>query len=366
MEVVIGLAASILGLFLCLLSLLLLRGRRRQGILLERNASFVPPIKLKRRTTQEVIGKPFDVFLSYRVASDRDSVEALYHALTAEGLRVWWDKECLKTGEKWEEGFMDGLIDSVVAVPLLSCDLLRTLAGLQPDAQDNVLIEHSFCLELFERGELKGIVPLLIGSLGPSTYNNFFIARVEAGSECTVPDVVLPSVNGLLKKHMRRKGKGIPMSKAGTTATAREIVGELLEFQGIPLQGEGPSDFVLAAASIAKVVRDIKSRPGKSLKKGARWKISTPRMSGFSPPATMKINRRSSGLPSRSSGLRSPRLDSRISTEVSLFVSPRLASPSPSRPRSLHSLKQKPGNRNSEELYSGALVVQDGSSSPLQ
>eukprot|EP00966_Prymnesium_polylepis_P094417 2185378-Prymnesium_polylepis.1 len=93
------------------------------------------------------------------------------------------------------------------------------------------------------------------------------------------------------------------MSKAGTTATAREIVGELLEFQGIPLQGEGPSDFVLAAASIAKVVRDIKSRPGKSLKKGARWKISTPRMSGFSPPATMKINRRSSGLPSRSSGL---------------------------------------------------------------
>eukprot|EP00966_Prymnesium_polylepis_P233246 5394407-Prymnesium_polylepis.1 len=37
MEVVIGLAASILGLFLCLLSLLLLRGRRRQGILLERS-----------------------------------------------------------------------------------------------------------------------------------------------------------------------------------------------------------------------------------------------------------------------------------------------------------------------------------------
>ena len=38
-----------------------------------------------------------DVFLSYRVASDRDRVEALYNQLTAAGLRVWWDQKCLKT-----------------------------------------------------------------------------------------------------------------------------------------------------------------------------------------------------------------------------------------------------------------------------
>jgi len=307
---------------------------------LERNASFVPPIKLKRRTTQEVIGKPFDVFLSYRVASDRDSVEALYHALTAEGLRVWWDKECLKTGEKWEEGFMDGLIDSVVAVPLLSCDLLRTLAGLQPDAQDNVLIEHSFCLELFERGELKGIVPLLIGSLGPSTYNNFFIARVEAGSECTVPDVVLPSVNGLLKKHMRRKGKGIPMSKAGTTATAREIVGELLEFQGVPLRGEAPPDFALAASLIAKLIRDIKSRPNKTWPKmGMRsWRPSTARMTLFA-----------SGLPT-SDDSRSTAFSDVDATSPGRFTewsSPSMKSPS--KPRT-----------------SCAIVAADRASSPVQ
>lgn len=51
----------------------------------------------KRLPTWVAVSKPFDVFISYRVASDRDRVEALYKELTAAGLRVWWDQKCLKT-----------------------------------------------------------------------------------------------------------------------------------------------------------------------------------------------------------------------------------------------------------------------------
>ena len=47
----------------------------------------------------------FDVFLSYRVASDYKHCAALYEVLTNSGLTVWWDKMCLKPGEPWEEGF---------------------------------------------------------------------------------------------------------------------------------------------------------------------------------------------------------------------------------------------------------------------
>ena len=45
-----------------------------------------------------------DVFISYRVDSDADMSKALYERLTAAGVTVWWDKECLLPGESWEVG----------------------------------------------------------------------------------------------------------------------------------------------------------------------------------------------------------------------------------------------------------------------
>ena len=47
----------------------------------------------------------FDVFVSYRVASDSQHVELLYNLLCERGLRVWWDRKCLKPGVEWKEGF---------------------------------------------------------------------------------------------------------------------------------------------------------------------------------------------------------------------------------------------------------------------
>jgi hypothetical protein len=41
----------------------------------------------------------FDVFLSYRVSSDSDLVEMIHDALAAAGVKVWWDKLCLKPGQ---------------------------------------------------------------------------------------------------------------------------------------------------------------------------------------------------------------------------------------------------------------------------
>ena len=54
----------------------------------------------------------YDVFLSYRVASDSDHVRILYEKLTAEGLTVVWDKLCLPDGVPWEGGFCDGLVQT--------------------------------------------------------------------------------------------------------------------------------------------------------------------------------------------------------------------------------------------------------------
>jgi len=68
----------------------------------------------------------WDVFLSYRVDSDLDHAEELYHALIASGLRVWWDKKCLLPGLNWEEGFCSGLVGSRCLVCLLSREAIKS------------------------------------------------------------------------------------------------------------------------------------------------------------------------------------------------------------------------------------------------
>ena len=52
----------------------------------------------------------WDIFLSYRVASDSAHVEAFYKHLADLGLKVWWNKLCLLPGQNWEKGFCNGLL----------------------------------------------------------------------------------------------------------------------------------------------------------------------------------------------------------------------------------------------------------------
>eukprot|EP01030_Chromulinospumella_sphaerica_P034410 gene34410-biopygen13768 len=49
--------------------------------------------KVARLVGQEA---EFDVFLSYRVWSDKDHVKKLHDELTSQGLKVYWDAKCLE------------------------------------------------------------------------------------------------------------------------------------------------------------------------------------------------------------------------------------------------------------------------------
>jgi len=65
-----------------------------------------------KTSAARLLGEKADnaVFISYRVDSDADLAKALYDKLTAAGVTVWWDKECLLPGESWEVGFCKGWI----------------------------------------------------------------------------------------------------------------------------------------------------------------------------------------------------------------------------------------------------------------
>ena len=67
----------------------------------------------------------FDVFISYRVASDVDPAEKLYNELGKRGIKVWWDKKCLHVGLDWKEGFIMGLLTSRTFVSLMSQDAIN-------------------------------------------------------------------------------------------------------------------------------------------------------------------------------------------------------------------------------------------------
>ena len=167
----------------------------------------------------------FDVFLSYRVASDSENVERVYDALTAAGLKVWWDKKCLKPGESWEEGFCDGLVKSRVFIPLLSRGAINHETK---DSQsfsrktvnspcDNVLLEHTLALEFQFRGLVEKIYPLMLGDVvfNPTTeqkkYENYFATGCHPSIE---GGVVVSSVQRKLSEHLNRQCLGSALLEA--------------------------------------------------------------------------------------------------------------------------------------------------------
>ena len=92
----------------------------------------------------------YSVFISYRVASEIYHATMLYDVLnnttTPAGHRVivYLDVKRLVKGEDWEEGFSLGLLNSLVALPLVSQGMVEPLArlsGSMEDREDNVAKE---------------------------------------------------------------------------------------------------------------------------------------------------------------------------------------------------------------------------------
>ena len=184
----------------------------------------------------------FDIFLSYRVASDSKYVEILYYALSEEGYKVYWDKECLQPGVDWEVGFCYGLINSRIFVCLLSRGAInhatnnrQNIAALKEDSPcDNVLLEHRLALELRQRGMIQKIYPVFIGdssisSNGEEIFTNYF------GSGChpnlsTVQNVMVTSIEEKLSDHLKTQKLGGAVTSAMSIGT---IMKEITANQGM-------------------------------------------------------------------------------------------------------------------------------------
>eukprot|EP01034_Spumella_vulgaris_P026156 gene26156-32691_t len=238
-------------------------GKNLLSLLLEKDP-------LKRPTLSRILAHPFltgkkgtrlvgevpafDVFISYRVASDAHHAEILYDMLTARGLKVWWDKKCLLMGVDWEQGFCAGLLGSGAFICILSKDAVshptiswQNFSQLNVESRcDNVLLEHRLALELREIGLITKIYPVLIGEVGADGLYSKFNAW-PCGQHTHVA-----SIETALTKHMNNEGLGTPLHPNKTVAAVCTEIGKC---NGAFIAGDLISSFSAAADSIVSMLQ---------------------------------------------------------------------------------------------------------------
>eukprot|EP01041_Mallomonas_annulata_P004901 gene4901-9775_t len=195
----------------------------------------------------------FDVFLSYRVASDSESVRKLYDLLTVKGLRVWWDVNCLLPGKNWAEGFCNGIINSRTVVCLLSKNAIANYSTLQTTSScDNVLLEQRLALELRKMGYVEGIFPVMIGDFDTKThtYGDFF----RDGCCPQAVNLCVESVETSLIHHMESQSLGLPLESHKTVSS---VLNEILQCEGAFIRGNSDDAFSDVCESIVEMVQQL-------------------------------------------------------------------------------------------------------------
>lgn len=173
------------------------------------------------------------VFLSYRVATDQQLVESIFDKLRAEHINVWWDAECLEFGEKWEQGFVDGLRRCDIFVPVMSKAALAPFSELTGSSRcDNVLLEYRLAIELMHpRGRIRSILPIFVGELSNGSYGNFF----QGGGLPNAPDVVVNNVETKVQHYLL--SSSLP-SQTPNGMTVSQVMEYMTALQGPRLEGE--------------------------------------------------------------------------------------------------------------------------------
>ncbi|KAJ3085530.1 hypothetical protein HK100_009021, partial [Physocladia obscura] len=153
-----------------------------------------------------------DLFTSYRSKIDGEFVAQLVPFLEKLGSRilcrrvcVFWDKLCLKSGLKWEDGFIGGLTGSYVIMYVLSEESLRQMIeNVQNGIEDYVLLEIEAGVSLAD----ARILPILIDSAGttfseitghgslfnPTTYPDLLHVKSSTNFRKTMTDLFLNQV----------------------------------------------------------------------------------------------------------------------------------------------------------------------------
>mmetsp|Transcript_19109 Transcript_19109/g.26274 ORF Transcript_19109/g.26274 Transcript_19109/m.26274 type:complete len:256 (-) Transcript_19109:114-881(-) len=218
----------------------------------------------------------FDVFLSYRVQSDVKHAEILYDKLTSAGLKVWWDKKSLMPGVPWKQGFCDGMVKSLVFLPLLSREAINSssvekqnFSLLSRSSQcDNVLLEHRLALELVERGIIMNIYPVLIGDFVDDAHGGSYTDYFASGCHPQLTNaVIVESVEHALQDQLNRLCFGTPLLDEQTVPV---VLDSIVKNQGCLIDGPYDTAFDPVITDVIQMGRQ--KRSGDELSYSSSWR----------------------------------------------------------------------------------------------
>eukprot|EP00299_Pterocystis_sp_00344_P000476 c10127_g2_i1.p1 GENE.c10127_g2_i1~~c10127_g2_i1.p1 ORF type:complete len:555 (-),score=140.15 c10127_g2_i1:62-1513(-) len=114
-------------------------------------------------------GDSYHFFTSYRVSTDKDLADLLVDTCSGftvdrrDWLKGYLDTRCLEPGQPWRQGFINGLIHSLVFCPIISVECLKTISenGAKGN-EDNVLVEWIVALTCYKAGVIKAILPIIV------------------------------------------------------------------------------------------------------------------------------------------------------------------------------------------------------------
>lgn len=202
-----------------------------------------------------------DVFFSYRREKDRGIVQKIYTKLGKHGISAYWDEKELVCGLPWEQRFPDSLLRSRVFVPILSENGLKPYFEKLREASpvDNVLLEYRLALEYSQRGVVKCIHPVSVGSLTNDDYfNDYYKSYQGKTAEPQCPKVLVASVERKVHEHLHRQGLGDPLVRKNSV---KETYTGITHFQGTLLKCMNePEEYDKALDKIVKQIFEAVGR----------------------------------------------------------------------------------------------------------
>ena len=182
----------------------------------------------------------YHVFLSYRWGDfDTELVKSmfasLYVSIISGGrqVQVFLDRNRLEDGRDFSADFAAALVNSLVAVPIVSYAALVRMFDLEADSNiDNVLLEWTLIIELLDSGDLKFCLPVMVGRVNQDADDGTFVSNLFAeGAIDRLPEVVCAKVADRVKELLIANGK--TPSQSLCTRTVRDVVLNITRLLGV-------------------------------------------------------------------------------------------------------------------------------------
>ena len=187
----------------------------------------------------------YSTFISYRVFSEKCHASLLHDVLnntvTPGGHRVinYLDAKRLVSAENWEGGFSRGLLNSLVALPMVSAgvlDPMMKLTGGHDDRPDNVAKELQIMHALtdaresgkiaterrLQPGKLQAIYPILIGKPSYLRRTSNFFQDGSSHALGKLVEKVSPATTKAVVEFLDTSG--LPVSEGARTRTVASTV----------------------------------------------------------------------------------------------------------------------------------------------